>query len=118
VYGSRDYLLQVLFILIENGFKYTPVGEVRLSAVRAGDRIGLTVADTGIGLAPEEIPHIFERFYRADRSRGETAGTGLGLSIAKWISDMHRGTLEVRSRPGEGSSFTLWLPVLPEQASH
>ncbi len=111
VNGSRDYLLQLLFILIENGFKYTPEGEVRLYAVRNGDRIGLVVADTGIGIRPEELPHIFERFYRADKSRGETAGTGLGLSIAKWIAGMHKGALEVKSEAGKGSAFTLWLPV-------
>ncbi|TJY41043.1 HAMP domain-containing histidine kinase [Cohnella pontilimi] len=111
VLGSRDYLLQLLFILIENGFKYTPAGEVRLYASRLGDMVGLTVEDTGIGMNPEDVPHIFERFYRADRSRGQTSGTGLGLSIAKWISDMHKGRLEVESMPGRGSKFTFWLPV-------
>lgn len=111
VNGNRDYLLQLLFILIENGFKYTPEGEVRLYAVRDRDRIGLVVSDTGIGIHPEELPHIFDRFYRADQSRGETAGTGLGLSIAKWIADMHGGVLKVKSEPGKGSVFSLWLPV-------
>jgi two-component system OmpR family sensor kinase len=117
VIGSRDYLLQLLFILIENGFKYTPEGEVRLFASRSGERIGLIVADTGIGLRPEDVPHIFERFYRADPSRGETSGTGLGLSIAKWIADMHKGTLEVNSEPGRGSVFALWLPLQPKPLS-
>ncbi|WP_276354650.1 sensor histidine kinase [Cohnella caldifontis] len=111
VNGNRDYLLQLLFILIENGFKYTPSGEVRLFAARDEGRIGLVVADTGIGIGQEDLPHIFDRFYRADPSRGETSGTGLGLSIAKWIADMHRGTLEVRSRLGQGTVFTLWLPM-------
>ncbi|MCC3377072.1 cell wall metabolism sensor histidine kinase WalK [Cohnella sp. REN36] len=111
VVGNRDYLLQLLFILIENGFKYTPAGEVRLEAIRRDDRVGLSVVDTGIGLAEEEIPHIFDRFYRADVSRGQTSGTGLGLSIAKWIADMHRAQLEVQSQPEGGSRFTLWLPV-------
>jgi signal transduction histidine kinase len=111
VNGNRDYLLQLLFILIENGFKYTPSGEVRLFAVRGENRVGLVVADTGIGIHPEDLPHIFDRFYRADRSRGETSGTGLGLSIAKWIANMHKGSLEVQSLPGQGTVFTLWLPV-------
>ena len=111
VNGNRDYLLQLLFILIENGFKYTPQGEVRLYAVRDRDRIGLVVSDTGIGIHPEDLPHIFERFYRADRSRGERSGTGLGLSIAKWIADMHGGVLKVKSEPGKGSMFSLWLPI-------
>ncbi|MFC5468687.1 sensor histidine kinase [Cohnella suwonensis] len=111
VRGNRDYLLQLLFILIENGFKYTPSGSVKLYASRSGDLVGLTVADTGIGIRTEEVPHIFERFYRVDVSRGETSGTGLGLSIAKWIADMHGGKFEVRTRLGEGTAFTLWLPV-------
>lgn len=114
VRGNRDYLLQLLFILIENGFKYTNEGSVRLYGTLAGQYVGLTVVDTGIGLRSEDIPHIFERFYRADVSRGETSGTGLGLSIAKWIAELHQATIDVQSRPGEGSAFTLWLPVIPE----
>ncbi|MNJ00804.1 Sensor protein SrrB [compost metagenome] len=58
-----------------------------------------------------EVPHIFERFYRADVSRGKKAGTGLGLSIAKWIIDEHHGSIEVKTRKGEGSTFVIWLPV-------
>ncbi|MBN2979862.1 sensor histidine kinase [Cohnella algarum] len=111
VKGNRDYLLQLLFIFIENGFKYTPSGEVRLEAVRSEDRVGLVVADTGIGMSKEEVPHIFDRFYRADESRGKTSGTGLGLSIAKWIADMHNASLEVRTKLGEGSRFFVWFPV-------
>ncbi len=115
VRGNRDYLLQLLFILIENGFKYTPSGVVRLYAARRDNAIGLSVADTGIGIALEEVPHIFERFYRVDVSRGETSGTGLGLSIAKWIADMHHARIEVQTRLGEGTVFTLWLPVQREE---
>jgi signal transduction histidine kinase len=111
VLGNRDYLLQLLFIFIENGFKYTPSGEVRLEAIRAGDRVGLVVADTGIGMSKEEVPHIFDRFYRVDVSRGQTPGTGLGLSIAKWIADMHNASLEVRTKLGEGTRFIVWLPI-------
>jgi len=114
VLGNRDYLLQLLFILIENGFKYTPSGEVRLEAVRKEGWVGITVADTGIGMNREEVGNIFQRFYRADESRGKTSGTGLGLSIAKWIIDMHEGALDVRTKPGEGSAFTLWLPVVDD----
>ncbi|XID93292.1 sensor histidine kinase [Paenibacillaceae bacterium WGS1546] len=111
VRGNRDYLLQLLFILIENGFKYTPSGVVRLYASRFESFVGLSVADTGIGIREEEVPHIFERFYRVDVSRGETAGTGLGLAIAKWIADMHQARFEVRTRLGEGTVFTVWLPI-------
>jgi two-component system, OmpR family, sensor kinase len=117
VRGNRDYLLQLLFILIENGFKYTPSGQVRLTAALLESHVGLIVSDTGIGLSPEEVPHIFQRFYRADVSRGETSGTGLGLSIAKWIADMHDSRLEVRSKHGEGTAFTVWLPITAVQYS-
>lgn len=112
VRGNRDYLLQLLFILIENGFKYTPSGVVRLYAMQSDGFIGISVADTGIGISAEEVPHIFERFYRVDVSRGETSGTGLGLSIAKWIADMHHARFEVRTMLGEGTVFTIWLPIL------
>lgn len=111
VRGSRDYLQQLLFIFIENAFKYTPSGYVELDALRSGNQIGIRIADTGIGMDKEEIPHIFERFYRADESRGQTSGTGLGLSIAKWIIDEHGGSIEVMTRKDEGSTFVVWLPV-------
>jgi signal transduction histidine kinase len=111
VLGSKDYLQQMLFIFIENAFKYTPSGFVELSAVRADDQIGLRIEDTGIGMEKDEIPRIFDRFYRADESRGKTAGTGLGLSIAKWIIDEHGGSVEVKTRVGEGTVFIVWLPI-------
>lgn len=111
VYGSADYLRQLLFIFIENAFKYTPSGSVEISAVSREDRAGIIIRDTGIGMNREEVPKIFERFYRADVSRGKTTGTGLGLSIAKWIIDEHNGFVEVMTREGEGTTFTVWLPV-------
>ncbi|GIP24166.1 MULTISPECIES: HAMP domain-containing sensor histidine kinase [Paenibacillus] len=113
VEGNRDYLQQMLFIFIENAFKYTPYGKVVIDAVRVGGQIGIRIADTGIGMDQKDIPHIFERFYRADPSRGVTQGTGLGLSIAKWIIDEHRGSVEVISRKGEGTAFVIWLPAFP-----
>lgn len=111
VYGNHDYLQQLLFIFIENAFKYTPSGHVELRAIRRDDHIGWIIQDTGIGMNPEEIPHIFERFYRADESRGVTVGTGLGLSIAKWILDEHGGSVEVVTIENEGTTFTVWLPI-------
>jgi two-component system OmpR family sensor kinase len=81
-------------------------------------QIGFVVKDTGIGMNPEEIPHIFDRFYRADESRGVTVGTGLGLSIAKWIIDEHYGSVEVTTREGEGSRFIIWLPAVFPDADH
>ncbi|MBO2943534.1 HAMP domain-containing histidine kinase [Paenibacillus sp. F411] len=112
VEGNRDYLQQMLFIFIENGFKYTPEGEVSLDVVLYRGQVGIRVADTGIGMAKDEVPHIFERFYRADQSRGATEGTGLGLSIAKWIIDVHGGSVEVVTKLGEGSTFIVWLPAI------
>jgi len=115
VIGDADALRQLLFIFIENAFKYTPSGEVELSAVRAedGSRVGLRIRDTGVGMEKEHVPRIFERFYRIDPSRGETSGTGLGLSIARWIIDQHDGSIEVMTRPGGGTSFLVWLPREP-----
>lgn len=111
VRGNHDYLLQLVFIFIENAFKYTPEGHVELSATTKEGHAGIVVKDTGIGMDPEEVPHIFDRFYRADESRGKTVGTGLGLSIAKWILDEHNASVEVETRAGAGSTFTIWLPV-------
>ncbi|UVI31795.1 sensor histidine kinase [Paenibacillus spongiae] len=111
VHGHADFLRQLLFIFVENAFKYTPSGYVKLHAVKSGNQAGIVIQDTGIGMNSDEIPHIFERFYRADVSRGKTSGTGLGLSIAKWIIDEHSGSIEVSTREGEGSTFTVWLPL-------
>lgn len=111
VLGNKDYLQQMLFIFIENAFKYTDEGYVRLDTIVQDDQIGLKVQDTGIGMNQEEVPYIFERFYRADVSRGVTSGTGLGLSIAKWIIDEHRGSVEVITKPGGGTTFIIWLPL-------
>jgi two-component system OmpR family sensor kinase len=111
VLGSADYLQQLLFIFIENAFKYTEQGHVQLDILRLGNQVGIRISDTGIGMESEQIPQIFERFYRADTSRGQTSGTGLGLSIAKWIIDEHRGSIEVVSKKNEGSMFVIWLPI-------
>ncbi|MGG6312456.1 sensor histidine kinase [Paenibacillus macerans] len=112
VAGSKDYLQQMLFIFIENAFKYTEEGSVTIDAARAGSQIGIRIADTGIGMDRSEVPHIFERFYRADPSRGVIQGTGLGLSIAKWIIDEHDGSVEVLTKRGEGTTFIIWLPAV------
>ncbi|WP_438431773.1 sensor histidine kinase [Gorillibacterium sp. sgz500922] len=116
VRGNADSLSQMLFIFLENAFKYTPEGYVVLDAVKAPRQIGIRIRDTGIGMDKDEVPHIFERFYRADVSRGKTAGTGLGLSIAKWIIDQHGGSIEVTTRLQEGSTFLIWLPLSASEA--
>ncbi|WP_145329018.1 cell wall metabolism sensor histidine kinase WalK [Paenibacillus xylanexedens] len=112
VNGSKDYLQQVLFIFIENAFKYTPEGSVTLDALLYKGQVGLRISDTGIGMERDQVPFIFDRFYRADESRGATPGIGLGLSIAKWIIEEHNGSVEVVTRRGEGTTFIIWLPVV------
>jgi len=111
---DRSRVRQLLLNLIENAVKYTPRGgnvSVQLSA--NDGRILLTVADSGIGIAPGDLPHIFDRFWRADSARtrtGERPGTGLGLAISKWIAEAHGGSIEVQSRPGRGTTFTVTFP--------
>ncbi|NMB01588.1 MAG: HAMP domain-containing protein [Firmicutes bacterium] len=99
-------------ILVDNAIKYTPVGgKIRILVTSNGEKAWFTVQDSGIGIPPKDIPHIFERFYRADDSRARaTGGTGLGLSIAKWIAERHGGYLEVLSREDFGSKISLVLP--------
>ena len=82
-----------------------------MKAIRSANQAGIVIKDTGIGMNNTDLPHIFERFYRADESRGQTAGTGIGLSIAKWILDEHEGSVEVATREGEGTTFIVWLPI-------
>jgi len=115
VLGDSDRLRQLLLNLVDNAVKYTPAGgEVTLTLRRADGWVKIDVYDTGIGIGPEDLPHIFERFYRADRSRGGHGGSGLGLSIALWIAQAHGGRLEAESEPGKGSTFTLSLPEISE----
>ena len=113
VLGDPDRLRQLLLNLAENAVKYTPSGgTVTLGLERRDGWVRVDVADTGIGIPAEDVPHIFERFYRVDKARSrEKGGTGLGLSIAQWIAQAHGGRLEVRSEAGDGTTFTLWLPV-------
>jgi len=115
VHGNWSLLKQLLLILIDNAYKYTPEeGLISLKAIKRGKEVGMAVADTGIGIAEPDLPHIFERFYRADRAR-VGSGTGLGLSIARWIVEEHGGRIEVSSTPGKGSTFTVWFPMEQER---
>lgn len=104
---------QVLTNLVSNAIEYNrPEGEVRVKLASEGRDVLLTVADTGVGIAAEDLPHIFERFYRADKSRATAEGhTGLGLAICDAIVKAHGGRIEVSSTPGQGSTFTVRLPV-------
>jgi hypothetical protein len=118
VMGDPGQLRQAALILLDNAIKYTPPsGKIRLSATRNGEMAALSVTDTGIGIDPADRPHIFERFYRADRARErDEYGSGLGLAIAKWIANAHQGDISVHSQPGQGSTFTLLLPALSDSA--
>lgn len=111
VWGNVDYLKQMFFIFIENAFKYTSEGCVEIKAMQLENQVGVVIADTGIGISKEDVPKIFDRFYRVDVSRGEAPGTGLGLSIAKWIIDEHGGSIEINTMEMGGTRFTIWLPV-------
>jgi heavy metal sensor kinase len=111
--ADADALRRALLILIDNAAKYTPQGgsvAVRLEA-RNG-YAGASVSDTGIGIAKEDLVHIFDRFWRADKARSrDQGGAGLGLSIAKWIVEMHGGSIDVESKLGKGSVFELRVPL-------
>jgi signal transduction histidine kinase len=122
VMGDRTRLRQLLLNLVTNAIKYTPRGgRVDVSVTRrASDEIAVVVRDTGMGIAANDLPHVFDRFWRADRVRSRAAergGFGLGLSISQWIVQAHGGSLVAQSRLGRGSVFTVMLPVLPESAA-
>jgi len=112
-YGDRDRVTQILTNLIDNARHYTPAGgQITVSAQVRGNFLQVSVADTGIGIAPKDQEKIFDRFYRADHSLvQEVAGTGLGLSIAKSFVEMHGGEIWVESEPGQGSTFSFTLPL-------
>jgi two-component system OmpR family sensor kinase len=107
---DRDRAFQVAAILLDNAVRYTPEGGIVTVGVREDDdRVALEVSDTGVGIPEDQLPLIFERFYRADPSRSE-GGVGLGLSIARQIAESHGGQIRAQSTPGTGSTFTLLLP--------
>ncbi len=111
VRGDPDRLKQVLINLVGNAVKYTPKGgKVALMLGEENGRAVCRVSDTGPGIPPEDLPHVFERFYRADKARSRGHGFGLGLSIAYWIVKHHGGWIEVASKVGEGTTFTVYLP--------
>ncbi|MGH7567945.1 MAG: sensor histidine kinase, partial [Gemmatimonadales bacterium] len=111
---DRSRIRQLILNLVENAVKYTPRGgNVRVELSQADGRVTLTVADTGVGIAAGDLPHVFDRFWRADSARtrtGERPGAGLGLAICKWIAEAHGGAIEAQSRPGRGTTFTVTLP--------
>ena len=112
VLGDSSSLRRLLWILLDNALKYTPApGQINVVLGTISGRVTLMVQDTGIGIAESDLPHIFDRFYRADPSRGQVEGSGLGLAIAKWISDLHHADLLVSSKEQKGATFRVVFPL-------
>lgn len=111
--GDPEQLIELFLGIIDNAIKYNrPRGSITVSLSRSGDWAVTRITDTGIGIEKEALDKVFERFYRADASRGEIPGTGLGLPIARGIAEAHGGKIEIESEAGKGSTFTVYLPVL------
>jgi signal transduction histidine kinase len=118
IQADEDLLSQVWINLIHNSIKFTPDGgRLTLTLHQSGDQIRLTITDTGIGIAPDDQIHIFERFYKADKARSHAtnSGSGLGLAIARKIVQLHHGTITVDSQHGQGTTFTVTLPAAQPQ---
>ena len=113
VEGDQTRLTQLIVNLVENAIKYTAAGgQVSVTVERQASRAVIRVADTGIGIPAEHLPHVFERFYRVDTSRSRSeGGEGLGLAICWWVAQAHGGSIQVHSTPGKGSTFTVFLPA-------
>jgi len=118
VKGDRDYLTRLFLNLLDNAMQYTPPGgTIRLTAAPDGGQIAAVIEDDGPGIAPEDLSHVFDRFYRADKARtgGIREHAGLGLSIAQAIAHAHGGEITVESQLGHGSRFTVWLPQVKHE---
>jgi two-component system sensor histidine kinase SenX3 len=121
VYGSAGQLRQVFLNLVSNAVKFTDSGKVSVSARRTTDAenrgwVEVRVSDTGVGIAPGELPRVFDRFYRGDAARARPGGTGLGLAIARLLVEQHGGRIDVQSGLGQGSEFRVLLPERPIEA--
>lgn len=118
IVADEDQLYQVWINLLQNSIKFTPAGgsiTIAITVLRSSRQVAVTLTDTGIGFGADEYEHIFQRFYKTDRSRtAEAPGNGLGLAIVKKIVDIHSGSIELASEPGAGASFTVKLPITPE----
>lgn len=114
VRGDRQSLVEVLNIILDNAIKYSPRSStINITSESKSKTALISVVDRGKGIAPSDLPHIFDRFYRAEasRAREESGGYGLGLAIAKKIIQQHSGSIEVKSAPGHGSTFNIYLPI-------
>jgi len=120
IIGDGDRLAQVFNNLVDNALKFTPPnGQLLVTAVASGDAVEIHVADSGAGISPQALPHIYDRFYQVDASRqgGKKHGAGLGLAIVREIVRAHGGKISVRSTVGQGSEFVVWLPLVNPNAS-
>ena len=118
VWGDRDRLRQVLLILLDNALRHTPDGgAISLESREQGHGVWITVADTGTGIQPEHLPHVFDYFYRADRARTGGENAGLGLSIAKSLIEAHKGDIRIESQLGVGTSVWITLPSAKTSAT-
>ncbi|MDZ7836232.1 MAG: ATP-binding protein [Alkalibacterium sp.] len=115
---NQDHLKQIIINLVSNAVSYTPEkGRVTIAVDARDNELQLEISDTGIGIPKDQLSRIFERFYRVDKGRSRNVGgTGLGLSIVKWIVENNNGRIEVESEEGEGTHFTVWLPLLSAEA--
>jgi signal transduction histidine kinase len=118
VWGDYSNLHRLLWTILDNAIKYTDEsGIITVSFCSTPFNATVTIEDNGIGIRKADLPHIFQRFYRADTSRGEVDGFGLGLSIAKWIADAHKATISVESEENAGSIFKIVFPVSDDSPS-
>ncbi len=112
---DRGRIRQLLMNLLTNAIKYTPAGgNVSIESACSDGNVRITVRDSGIGIAPGDLPHIFDRFWRADKARsrsGQRPGVGLGLAISRWIAEAHGGSIHATSRLGRGTAFVVTLPI-------
>jgi len=112
VMGDKDRILQITINLLNNALQFTSIGgKVVISAKKEHNEMLVAVADTGMGISQEHLPHIFERFYRADKSRSRAQGSGIGLTIAKSLVEAHGGKIWVESKVDKGSTFYFTLPL-------
>ena len=112
-YGDKERLHQLFVILLDNALKFTPLeGKVTLFCRKEGNSLKISIEDTGVGIPSKDLPRVFDRFYRSDKNRErKTGGTGLGLSIAKWIVEVHEGTIKIESKENEGTKILIKLPI-------
>ena len=118
VYGNEDQLIRMLLNLLDNAIRYTPAGGcITLGCEHRNGSVAIQISDTGLGIASEHLPRLFDRFYRVDRGRSRAqGGSGLGLAIAQSIAQLHGGEITVSSTVGQGSTFMVRLPVSHQRA--